>query len=158
MAVTIKRALISVFDKTGLDVLAESLKSLGVTVLSTGGTAKKLRELGVEVIDVKDVTKYPEMLGEFMLDTPPLWLDLFANATGLRLQLLFLPHVLPTLLGGRVKTLHPVIHGGLLANRQEPGHMAELKEHGIEAIDLVVSNLYPFEDVSLRFAPSALPS
>jgi phosphoribosylaminoimidazolecarboxamide formyltransferase/IMP cyclohydrolase len=67
MAVTIKRALISVFDKTGLDVLAESLKSLGVTVLSTGGTAKKLRELGVEVVDVKDVTKYPEMLGELSL-------------------------------------------------------------------------------------------
>lgn len=107
--VPIKRALVSVFDKTGLDEIAKTLASFNVTVLSTGGTAAALRTAGVSVVEVADVTKWPEMLG------------------------------------GRVKTLHPVIHGGILANRKEESHMEQLKEHGIEPIDLVISNLYPFE-------------
>eukprot|EP00056_Hartaetosiga_gracilis_P012512 m.199485 g.199485 ORF g.199485 m.199485 type:complete len:619 (+) comp13697_c2_seq3:1436-3292(+) len=107
--VTIRRALVSVFDKSGIDVLADVLKEFNVCVLSTGGTAKALREHGVDVVEVKDVTKWPEMLG------------------------------------GRVKSLHPAIHSGLLAKRDSDEHMKELKDHDIEPIDLVVSNLYPFE-------------
>ena len=145
-SVKVKRALISVFDKTGLDVIAESLKEFNVTVLSTGGTAKKLRELGVDVVDVQDVTKYPEMLGKS------------------RIRLNFYAKESYFLTGGRVKTLHPAIHGGLLANRKDDGHLAELKQHDIEPIDLVISNLYPFQEVrpsssawsndSLQFMPS----
>ena len=105
----VKHALVSVFDKTGIEALGLALEKLGVTVLSTGGTAKRLRDAGVTVTDVSEVTKSPEMLG------------------------------------GRVKTLHPAIHGGLLANRADADHMQQLEAHGIEAIDMVVCNLYPFE-------------
>ncbi len=103
------RALISVSDKTGIVELARSLHALGVTLLSTGGTAKLLAEQGLPVTEVAELTGFPEMLD------------------------------------GRVKTLHPKVHGGLLARRDLPEHMAALKEHGIATIDLLVVNLYPFE-------------
>ena len=105
----ISRALISVSDKTGILELASGLASLEVELLSTGGTAKLLREKGLKVRDVSDLTGFPEMLD------------------------------------GRVKTLHPKVHGGLLAIRSNPQHQAQVKEHGIEYIDMVVVNLYPFE-------------
>ena len=106
---TIKRALISVFDKTGLIPFAEVLSRAGVEILSTGGTARALREAGIEAIDISDYTGFPEMLD------------------------------------GRVKTLHPMVHGGLLYLRENADHVATTKEHGINSIDLVVVNLYPFE-------------
>jgi phosphoribosylaminoimidazolecarboxamide formyltransferase/IMP cyclohydrolase len=105
----IRRALLSVSDKEGLVEFARSLRDFGVEILSTGGTAKALREAGIEVRDVSDVTGFPEMLG------------------------------------GRVKTLHPRIHGGILAVRDNPEHARALEEHGIGPIDMVVVNLYPFE-------------
>ncbi len=105
----IKRALISVTDKGGVLEFARELSSLGVHILSTGGTARILREGGVKVTDVSEYTGFPEMLD------------------------------------GRVKTLHPKIHGGLLGLRSNPGHVRTMKEHGIENIDLVVINLYPFK-------------
>ncbi|MFW6309386.1 MAG: bifunctional phosphoribosylaminoimidazolecarboxamide formyltransferase/IMP cyclohydrolase [bacterium] len=105
-----KRALISVSDKTGVVELAAGLIENEYEIISTGGTAAKLRENGIEVIDVSEVTDYPEMMN------------------------------------GRVKTLHPVIHGGLLAIRDNPDHMEELKEMGITPIDMVVVNLYPFAE------------
>ena len=107
--VKIKRALISVSDKTGILDLAKILNKFGVEILSTGGTAKLFRENGITVKEVSEYTGFPEMLD------------------------------------GRVKTLHPKIHGGLLALRQNPEHMQTLKEHGIGLIDMVVVNLYPFE-------------
>jgi len=107
--VKIKRALISVSDKTGIVDFAKELIKFDVEILSTGGTAKALRENNIPVKDVSEYTGFPEMLD------------------------------------GRVKTLHPKIHGGLLALRQNPEHMAKLKEHGIGLIDMVVVNLYPFE-------------
>ena len=107
--VKIKRALISVSDKTGVLDLAKILNKFGVEILSTGGTAKLFRENGITVKEVSEYTGFPEMLD------------------------------------GRVKTLHPKIHGGLLALRQNPEHMQTLKEHGIGLIDMVVVNLYPFE-------------
>ena len=105
----IKRALISVSDKTGIVELAEGLSKFGVEILSTGGTASMMREAGLEVKDVSEHTGYPEMLD------------------------------------GRVKTLHPKIHGGLLGLRDNPAHVAKMAEHGIKPIDMVVVNLYPFE-------------
>ncbi len=110
----VRRALISVHDKTGIVPFAQALAALGVEILSTGGTAKLLREAGVAVRDVSDVTGFPEMLD------------------------------------GRVKTLHPRIHGGLLARRDVPEHLAALEKHGIAPIDLVVSALYPFEQTVAR--------
>ena len=107
--VTIKRALLSVSDKTGLVELGQALAARGVELISTGGTAKALRDAGLEVRDVSDITGFPEMMD------------------------------------GRVKTLHPMVHGGLLAVRDDAGHAAAMEEHGIGAIDLVVVNLYPFE-------------
>lgn len=104
----IKRALISVSDKSGIADFAKKLADKGVEILSTGGTAKLLREAGVEVRDVSDYTGFPEMMD------------------------------------GRVKTLHPKIHGGLLALRGNADHMKAAEENGIEMIDLVVVNLYPF--------------
>src|SRR3989441_12653202 len=104
----IRRALISVHDKTGVVDLGRALAALGVEILSTGGTAKLLREAGIAVREVADVTGFPEMLD------------------------------------GRVKTLHPKIHGGILARRDLPEHLAALAAHGIPTIDLVVVNLYPF--------------
>lgn len=103
------RALISVSDKTGIVELAQSLHSLGVSLISTGGTAKLLADKGLPVTEVAEVTAFPEMLD------------------------------------GRVKTLHPKVHGGLLARRDLPEHMAALKTHGIDTIDLLIVNLYPFE-------------
>ncbi|MCA1628624.1 MAG: bifunctional phosphoribosylaminoimidazolecarboxamide formyltransferase/IMP cyclohydrolase, partial [Acidobacteria bacterium] len=110
----IRRALLSVSDKTGLVEFAGALRGFGVEILSTGGTAKTLREAGIAVRDVSDVTGFPEMLD------------------------------------GRVKTLHPRIHGGLLALRDNKEHMAALAAHGIEPIDMVVINLYPFEQTIAR--------
>ena len=110
--VKIKRALISVWDKTGVLDFAKELNKLGVEILSTGGTAKLFRENNIPVKEVSDYTGFPEMLD------------------------------------GRVKTLHPKIHGGLLALRNNPEHMAKLKEHNIGLIDMVVVNLYPFEKTS----------
>ncbi len=103
------RALLSVSDKTGLVEFASELAARGVELLSTGGTAKALREAGLAVKDVSEVTGFPEMMD------------------------------------GRVKTLHPMIHGGLLALRDNADHVAAMEEHGIGAIDLLVVNLYPFE-------------
>ncbi|KAB2879505.1 bifunctional phosphoribosylaminoimidazolecarboxamide formyltransferase/IMP cyclohydrolase [bacterium] len=105
----IKRALISVSDKTGIVELAKALHGLGIGIISTGGTATALQTAGIPVIKISDVTSFPEMMD------------------------------------GRVKTLHPKIHGGLLALRNNSTHMAEAKKHGIEMIDMVVVNLYPFE-------------
>ncbi|MBZ5668170.1 MAG: bifunctional phosphoribosylaminoimidazolecarboxamide formyltransferase/IMP cyclohydrolase [Acidobacteriia bacterium] len=110
----ISRALISVSDKTRVAELAAGLTSLGVELLSTGGTAKLLREKGLKVRDVADLTGFPEMLD------------------------------------GRVKTLHPKVHGGLLAIRSNAQHQAQVKEHGIEYIDMVVVNLYPFEKTAAK--------
>jgi phosphoribosylaminoimidazolecarboxamide formyltransferase / IMP cyclohydrolase len=105
----VKRALLSVHDKTGVVEFARGLSDLGVQILSTGGTAKLLRDSGVQVLDVAEVTGFPEMLD------------------------------------GRVKTLHPMVHAGLLARRDLPDHAASLEEYGIAPIDLLVVNLYPFE-------------
>ncbi|MCB2188298.1 MAG: IMP cyclohydrolase [Deltaproteobacteria bacterium] len=105
----IMRALVSVTDKAGVTEFAKGLESHGVTILSTGGTAGKLRQGGVKVTDVAEVTGFPEMLD------------------------------------GRVKTLHPRIHGGILARRDDPNHRAQLSEHHIAPIDLVCVNLYAFE-------------
>ncbi len=107
--VTIKRALLSVSDKTGLADLAGKLAKAGVELVSTGGTAKMLREAGMTVRDISDLTEFPEMMD------------------------------------GRVKTLHPKVHGGLLAVRDDADHAAAMEAHGIGAIDLVIVNLYPFE-------------
>ncbi|MDP3732800.1 MAG: bifunctional phosphoribosylaminoimidazolecarboxamide formyltransferase/IMP cyclohydrolase [Candidatus Omnitrophota bacterium] len=112
--VKIKRALISVSDKTGLVEFAGELNKLGVEILSTGGTAKLLKENNIPVKEVSEYTGFPEMLN------------------------------------GRVKTLHPKIHGGLLALRDNPGHMQSLKEHDISLIDMVVVNLYPFEKTTQK--------
>ncbi len=114
--VTIKRALLSVSDKTGLIELGQSLARHGVALVSTGGTAKALREAGLDVMDISDLTGFPEMMD------------------------------------GRVKTLHPNVHGGLLAVRDNPEHVASMAEHGIGAIDLVVVNLYPFAQTVVRGA------
>jgi phosphoribosylaminoimidazolecarboxamide formyltransferase/IMP cyclohydrolase len=111
---TIRRALVSVYDKTGLVELARELSRLGVELISTGGTRQALAEAGLPVTDVAQVTEFPEMLG------------------------------------GRVKSLHPRIHAGILAMREDAGHMATLKEHQIAPIDLVVCNLYPFERTVAR--------
>src|SRR5881409_3345118 len=110
----IERALLSVFDKTGLVPLAHVLAQAGVELISTGGTARALREAGLRVIELGDYTGFPEMLD------------------------------------GRVKTLHPVIHGGLLYLRGHPGHESAAAQHGIKPIDLVVVNLYPFEQTVAR--------
>ena len=105
----IRRALVSVHDKTGVVELAKGLAGLGIEIVSTGGTASLLRASGITVRDVSDVTGFPEMMD------------------------------------GRVKTLHPKIHGGILARRDAPEHLAALERHGIPPIDLVVVALYPFE-------------
>ncbi len=115
--VPIKRALISLSDKNGLDALAQGLAKAGVELVSTGGTAAKLRELGHSVRDISDLTGFPEMMD------------------------------------GRVKTLHPNVHGGLLAVRDNAEHVAAMEAHGIGAIDLVVVNLYPFEATVAKGAP-----
>jgi len=105
----IERALISVTDKTGIAEFAKALHEMGVEIISTGGTARVIREAGVPVTDVSQVTGFPEMLD------------------------------------GRVKTLHPKIHGGLLYIRDKEDHVRQVEEHGIKSIDLVAVNLYAFE-------------
>src|SRR5512133_2699796 len=105
----IQRALLSVSDKAGLAALAQTLAEAGVELISTGGTAKALREAGLKVTDLSSYTGFPEMLD------------------------------------GRVKTLHPKVHGGLLYIRGNAGHEAAVEQHGIQPIDLVLVNLYPFE-------------
>jgi len=110
----VQRALISVFDKTGIVDFAKRLAALHIEILSTGGTSKLLREAGVAVRDVADFTGWPEMLG------------------------------------GRVKTLHPKVHGGLLYRRKHPEDQKQAAEHGIAPIDLVVVNLYPFEATAAK--------
>ncbi|HYO12684.1 MAG TPA: bifunctional phosphoribosylaminoimidazolecarboxamide formyltransferase/IMP cyclohydrolase [Thermoanaerobaculia bacterium] len=111
-----RRALVSVFDKTGLEELGRGLARLGIEILSTGGTLRFLQDKGIPVTQVSEVTGFPEMLD------------------------------------GRVKTLHPKVHGGILANRAVPEHLDALSEHGIERIDLVVVNLYPFQETVDRGA------
>lgn len=108
------RALISVSDKTGVVDFARSLRELGWEVIATGGTMKLLRESGIEVLNISDVTGFPEICD------------------------------------GRVKTLHPKVHGGLLARRDDPEHLRALRENGIEFIDLVCVNLYPFRQTIAR--------
>jgi phosphoribosylaminoimidazolecarboxamide formyltransferase / IMP cyclohydrolase len=110
----VQRALLSVFDKTGLVPLARVLASAGIELISTGGTAKALREAGLQVTDLSEHTGFPEMLD------------------------------------GRVKTLHPKVHGGLLYLRDSQIHQAAIQEHGIKPIDLLVVNLYPFEQTISR--------
>src|SRR5437899_5694951 len=110
----ISRALISVSDKTGVDEFARGLASLGVEIISTGGTARLLREAGLRVRDVSELTGFPEILD------------------------------------GRVKTLHPKVHGGILARRGKAEHQTQVAEQGIELIDLVVVNLYPFEQTAAK--------
>ena len=105
----VRRALMSVSDKSGVVELAKALADLKVEILSTGGTAKALRENGIQITEVSDYTGFPEMLD------------------------------------GRVKTLHPKIHGGILGQRGNPEHVNTMAKHGIEGIDMVVVNLYPFE-------------
>ena len=112
--IPVKRALISVSDKTDLVPFVRRLVSYGAQIISTGGTAKALAEADIDVIAIEQVTGFPEMMG------------------------------------GRVKTLHPRVHGGLLALRNEPGHVESMTEHGIEPIDLVCVNLYPFEKTVAR--------
>ena len=107
--IPIRRALVSVYDKSGLANLGRAFAEAGVAVVSTGNTAALLREAGAEVTEVADLTGFPECLD------------------------------------GRVKTLHPKVHAGILADRRLPSHVAQLEELGVEAFDLVVSNLYPFE-------------
>ena len=116
------RALLSVSDKTGLVDLARGLVPLGWELVSTGGTAKAIRDAGLPVKDISEITGVPEMMD------------------------------------GRVKTLHPAVHGGLLARRDLPEHMQAMREHGIDPIDLVVVNLYPFRETAAKpgIAPDAV--
>ncbi|MEE9196332.1 MAG: bifunctional phosphoribosylaminoimidazolecarboxamide formyltransferase/IMP cyclohydrolase, partial [Alphaproteobacteria bacterium] len=115
----ISRALLSVFDKTGLDQLGRFLANHGVELVSTGGTAQALRDAGIEVSDVAELTGFPEIMD------------------------------------GRVKTLHPMIHGAILARRDHGGDRAALEAHGIGPIDLVIVNLYPFEAAVAKGADAA---
>lgn len=110
----IKRALLSVSDKRGIVEFGKGLAAMGVDIISTGGTMKALRDAGVPVTAVQDVTGFPEMMD------------------------------------GRVKTLHPKIHGAILAMRDHESHVQAMKDHGITPIDLVVVNLYPFRETIAR--------
>ena len=114
-----KRALVSVTDKTGVVEFCKGLESLGYEIVSTGGTKKVLIAGGVKAIDISDVTGFPEILD------------------------------------GRVKTLHPMVHGGLLAIRDKESHVTQVKEHNIEYIDLVCVNLYAFKKTIERGAEFA---
>ena len=110
----IQRAILSVTDKTGLVEFAKQLSSLKVELISTGGTAKLLRDAGIAVKDISELTGFPEMMD------------------------------------GRVKTLHPKVHGGILHVRDNPQHLAAAREHGIQPIDMVVVNLYAFEKTASK--------
>src|SRR6266568_4618114 len=114
MSPKIQRAILSVTDKTGLAEFSRKLSGLGVELISTGGTAKLLRDSGIPVKDISDLTGFPEMLD------------------------------------GRVKTLHPKVHGGILHRREDPKHVAAVAEHGIAPIDMVVVNLYAFEKTAAK--------
>jgi phosphoribosylaminoimidazolecarboxamide formyltransferase/IMP cyclohydrolase len=114
----IQRAIISVTDKTGVVEFAKSLTEFGIQILSTGGTARSLREGGIEVTEISQYTGFPEMLD------------------------------------GRVKTLHPKVHGGLLGVRDNPEHVSMMRSHGILNIDLVVVNLYQFEKTVAKHSVS----
>ncbi len=114
MSEKIQRAILSVTDKTGLAAFARKLSGQGVELISTGGTAKLLRDSGIAVKDISDLTGFPEMLD------------------------------------GRVKTLHPKVHGGILHRREDPSHRAAVAEHGIAPIDMVVVNLYAFEKTAAK--------
>src|SRR5213075_610212 len=114
MSQKIERAILSVTDKTGLAEFARKLSSMGVELISTGGTAKLLRDSGIAVKDISELTGFPEMLV------------------------------------GRVKTLHPKVHGGILHIRDNAGHRASVAEHGILPIDMVVVNLYAFEKTAAK--------
>lgn len=105
----VERALISLTDKTGIEGFAKELQDLGIEILSTGGTAKKMRDHGIKVMDVSEFTGFPEMLD------------------------------------GRVKTLHPKVHGGILAQKSNPDHLTQMETHGLKPIDIVAVNLYAFE-------------
>lgn len=105
----VERALISLTDKSGIEDFARALVDMGVEILSTGGTAKKMRDGGIAVTDVSEFTGFPEMLD------------------------------------GRVKTLHPLVHGGILNQRENPDHQSQCAKHGIRPIDIVAVNLYAFE-------------
>jgi len=105
----VQRAIISLTDKSGIEEFAGQLSQLGIEILSTGGTAKKLREQGLKVMDVSEFTGFPEMLD------------------------------------GRVKTLHPKVHGGILAQRHNPAHQQQMTAHGLLPVDLIVVNLYAFD-------------
>ncbi|MCF6289551.1 MAG: IMP cyclohydrolase [Desulfobacterales bacterium] len=104
-----ERALISLTDKSGIEDFARELQDMGIEILSTGGTAKRMRDHGIRVKDVAEFTGFPEMLD------------------------------------GRVKTLHPKVHGGILAQRANPAHQRQMAEHGLQPIDLVAVNLYAFD-------------
>src|SRR5277367_1080058 len=110
----IKRALLSVSDKTGIADFARRLHEMGVEIISTGGTAALLKSQSIPVLEVEKFTGFPEILG------------------------------------GRVKTLHPKVHGGLLYLRESPDHQRQARENKIEPIDLIVVNLYPFESTIAR--------
>src|SRR5438132_9959871 len=114
MSQAIQRAILSVTDKTGLADFARKLSQLGIELISTGGTAKLLRDSGIAVKDISDLTGFPEMLD------------------------------------GRVKTLHPKVHGGILHRREDPKHRSAVAEHGIQHIDMVVVNLYAFEKTAAK--------
>ena len=109
-----KRALISVFDKTGIVDFAKSLNTMGWEIISTGGTSQKLKEEGIRVTDISDLTKFPECFD------------------------------------GRVKTLHPNVEGGILAVRDNDNHKKQMAALGIDPIDMVVCNLYPFKQTILK--------
>src|SRR5271157_4611006 len=110
----VQRAILSVTDKSGLVDFARKLSGLGIELVSTGGTAKLLRDSGIAVKDISDLTGFPEMLD------------------------------------GRVKTLHPKVHGGILHRREDPAHVAAVAEHGIQPLDMVVVNLYAFEKTAAK--------
>ena len=112
--IAVRRALLSVWDKTGIIDFARGLKELGVEILSTGGTARALGEAGIGITEVDQFTGFPEMLD------------------------------------GRVKTLHPKVHAGILHRRDDESHLATMEEHGLAPIDLVVVNLYPFVETIAR--------
>lgn len=119
MSVVIKRAILSVYDKTGIVELARALNEKGIEIISTGGTYSLLKKEGIPVISVAEVTEFPEILN------------------------------------GRVKTLHPSIAGAILTDKSNPEHVAELKKHNIEPIDLVVVNLYPFKETVAKGSSEA---
>src|SRR5215475_7736172 len=114
MSSSIQRAILSVTDKSGLIEFARKLAGMSVELVSTGGTAKLLRDSGIAVKDISELTGFPEMLD------------------------------------GRVKTLHPKVHGGILHRREDPKHVAAVKEHGIQPIDMIVVNLYAFEKTAAK--------